>query len=123
MKKYSKIIDGRTVIKPRNQIVVVIDGKQIINPNEATLLADGWKVYEPVILTAEDVVPEDDRALGELAEGDYKVIKCMEAFLCGEPLPYDIAALHAERQALREIINHSLYTPPMVEIEDNEKEE
>lgn len=105
MKKYRKTIDGRTVIKPRNQIVVVKDGKQIINPSEATLMADGWEVYEPVILPAEDVVPEDDRALSELAEGDYKVIKCMEAFLCGEPLPYDIAALHAERQALRDKVN------------------
>ena len=107
MKKYKKIIDGRTVIKPRNKIVVVKDGKQIINPNEATLMADGWEAYEPVILPAEDVVPEDDRAMADLADGDYKVIKCMEAFLCGEPLPYDIAVLHAERQELRDIINNS----------------
>lgn len=106
MRKYRKIIDGRTVIKPRNKIVVVKDGKQIINPNEGTLMADGWEVYEPVIIPAEEAqVPEDDRAMSELAEGDYKVIKCMEAYLCGEPLPYDIAALHAERQGLRSIIN------------------
>ena len=105
MKKYRKIIDGRTVIKPHYQIVVVKDGRQIINPNEATLMADGWEAYEPVILPAEDAVPEDDRAISDLAEGDYKVIKCMEAFLCGEPLPYDIVALHSERQELRDIIN------------------
>ena len=108
MKKYRKIIDGRTVIKPRNQIVVVKDKRQIINPNEDTLMADGWEVYEPVIIPAEEAqVPEDDRAISNLAEGDYKVIKCMEAFLCGEPLPYDIAALHAERQAMRNIINNA----------------
>ena len=107
MKKYRKIIDGNPVIKPRNQIVVGKDGKQIINPSEASLMADGWEVYEPVILPAEDAVPEDDRAISNLAEGDYKVIKCMEAFLCGEPLPYDIVALHAERQTLRDIINQS----------------
>lgn len=108
MKKYRKIIDGKSVIKPRNQIVVVKDGRQIINPNEATLMADGWEEYEPVIVPAEEAqVPEDDRAISELAEEDYKVIKCMEAFLCGEPLPYDIAALHAERQELREVINRS----------------
>lgn len=107
MKKYRKIIDGRTVIKPRNKIVVVKDGKQIINPNEDTLMADGWEVYEPVILPSEDLVPEDDRAISELAEGDYKVIKCMEAYLCGEPMPYDITLLHAERQALRNIINNA----------------
>lgn len=107
MKKYRKIIDGRTVIKPHNQIVVVKDGRQIINPNEATLMADGWAVYEPVILPAEEAAPEDDRAISELAEGDYKVIKCMEAYLCGEPMPYDITLLHAERQALRNIINNA----------------
>lgn len=107
MKKYRKIIDGRAVTKPRNKIVVVKDGRQIINPNEATLMADGWEVYEPVILPAEDVVPEDDRAMAELGSGDYKVIKCMEAFLCGEPMPYDITLLHAERQALRNIINNA----------------
>lgn len=105
MKKYRKIIDGRTVIKPRNQIVVVKDGRQIINPNEDTLMADGWAVYEPVILPAEEAAPEDDRAISNLAEGDYKVIKCMEAYLCGEPMPYDITLLHAERQALRGKIN------------------
>lgn len=107
MKKYRKTIDGRTVIKPHNKIVVVKDGRQIINPNEATLMADGWEAYEPVILPAEDAVPEDDRAMSELGSGDYKIIKCMEAFLCGEPLPYDIVALHAERQTLRDIINQS----------------
>lgn len=104
MKKYRKTIDGRTVIKPRNQIVVVKDGRQIINPNEDTLLADGWEVYEPVIAAVPEVDPED-LAIGELGSSDYKIIKCMEAFLCGEPLPYDIVSLHAERQGLRDIIN------------------
>lgn len=104
MKKYRKIIDGKPVIKPRNKIVVVKDGKQIINPNEATLLADGWEVYEPVIAAVPEVDPED-LAIGELNSSDYKIIKCMEAFLCGEPLPYDIVSLHAERQGLRDIIN------------------
>lgn len=36
---------------------------------------------------------------------DYKVIKCAESQLAGVELPYDIAALHAERQALRDEIN------------------
>lgn len=105
MKKYRKTIDGKTVTMPRNKIVVVKDGVQIINPKESTLLADGWEEYNPVVISDDELVPEDDRAISELGSGDYKVIKCMEAFLCGEPLPYDIAALHAERQVLREIIN------------------
>lgn len=42
----------------------------------------------------------------ELASSDYKVIKCMECFLLGKELPYDINALHEERQAQRDEINN-----------------
>ena len=41
----------------------------------------------------------------ELAATDYKVIKCAEFSLAGEEPPYDISAVHAERQALRNEIN------------------
>lgn len=41
----------------------------------------------------------------ELEAGDYKVTKCYEASLVGEPAPYDIQQLHTERQALRARIN------------------
>ena len=41
----------------------------------------------------------------QLQATDYKIIKCSECNLAGEPLPYDIAALHAERQAIRDEIN------------------
>ena len=41
----------------------------------------------------------------QLESTDYKIIKCSEAQLVGEALPYDIVALHAERQALRDRIN------------------
>ena len=47
MKQYTKQIDGKTVIKPRNMIVVVKGEKQIINPTEGQILADGWEVYIP----------------------------------------------------------------------------
>ena len=40
-----------------------------------------------------------------LANSDYKVLKCYEASLIGETMPYDIANLHAERQAIRDKIN------------------
>lgn len=36
---------------------------------------------------------------------DYKIIKCSECSLAGEPLPYDILELHAQRQAIRDEIN------------------
>ena len=41
----------------------------------------------------------------ELQESDYKVIKCVEAICLNEELPYDMTALHNERQALRDKIN------------------
>lgn len=41
----------------------------------------------------------------QLAAGDYKVVKCFESSLAGEPLPYDMASLHSVRQELRERIN------------------
>lgn len=41
----------------------------------------------------------------QLSSTDYKIIKCSECQLVGEDLPYDVAELHAERQAIREQIN------------------
>lgn len=42
---------------------------------------------------------------GQLNSTDYKIIKCSECSLAGVELPYDIAKLHADRQALRDEIN------------------
>lgn len=41
----------------------------------------------------------------ELSATDYKVIKCSECQLLGKEMPYDVSALHAERQAIRDQIN------------------
>ena len=41
----------------------------------------------------------------QLSATDYKVIKCAECQLLGEEMPYDVAELHAERQAIRDQIN------------------
>ena len=41
----------------------------------------------------------------ELQESDYKVIKCAEAMAVGAEMPYNMTALHKERQALRDKIN------------------
>ena len=37
--------------------------------------------------------------------GDWKIIKCYEARLKNEPLPYNIDELISQRQAIREEIN------------------
>ena len=41
----------------------------------------------------------------QLSATDYKVIKCAECQLLGEAMPYDVAELHAQRQAIRDEIN------------------
>lgn len=40
-----------------------------------------------------------------LSSSDYKVIKCQEASLIGEQMPYDVDELHKERQSIRDEIN------------------
>ena len=40
-----------------------------------------------------------------LSSSDYKVIKCQEASLIGEQMPYDVYELHKERQSIRDEIN------------------
>ena len=60
-------------------------------------------------ITVEDIPesPEEQisKLKAQLESTDYKIIKCSEAQLMGEELPYDISELHAERQALRDRIN------------------
>ena len=46
-----------------------------------------------------------DRLKAELAATDYQIIKCSECQLLGQPMPYDVAELHAQRQAIRDEIN------------------
>lgn len=41
----------------------------------------------------------------QLSATDYQVVKCMELTMTGDPLPYDMNALHIERQAIRDEIN------------------
>jgi len=41
----------------------------------------------------------------ELYNTDYKVIKCYEAFLVGEAMPYNAQDLHTSRQSIRDNIN------------------
>ena len=52
-----------------------------------------------------DPAAEIAQLKAELAASDYKIIKCSEAQLVGEALPYDVQELHTERQAIRDRIN------------------
>lgn len=56
MKRYSKVIDGKSVIKSANEIIIRTATEQIINPSEQMILADGWVEYipQPYVPTLED---------------------------------------------------------------------
>ena len=61
--------------------------------------------YAPEEPQEEKDKKEIERLKQELTETDYKIIKCSEYSLAGVPLPYDVAELHAARQAIRDRIN------------------
>lgn len=62
--------------------------------------------YHYVLRRDTQAVRAEIQALKDsLAASDYKVAKCYEASLTGAELPYDIATLHTERQAVRDKIN------------------
>lgn len=50
MKRYSKIIDGKTIIRRADEIVIKGNGSQTFNPKEDAILADGWVEYEPPVI-------------------------------------------------------------------------
>ena len=98
--------DGQTC----NGKKIVVDGRVILNPTKEQLQEDGWSEVVPPTPTAEEIAQQqrEQRIWGlkdQLAQGDYKIIKCAEAQLTGEALPYDVAELVAERNAMREEIN------------------
>jgi hypothetical protein len=60
-----------------------------------------WEIIEN---SPEKLAAEIARLQTLLAATDYQVIKSYEYTLAGQPSPYDISALHSERQALRDKI-------------------
>lgn len=112
-KKYAKIIDEAT---HRVQVGVGCPDEYYIEIGmtlmdvEYSDYAGGWYVagYAPV---KPDPTPEEikqqriSELKAQLTETDYKIIKCSEYQLAGLDLPYDIAELHATRQAMRDEIN------------------
>lgn len=63
MKKYVKTIDGNTVIKNIQEIVIRKDGRVTYNPTEDMVLADGWVEY-----IAPEPKPIPERVLVERAK-------------------------------------------------------
>lgn len=69
---------------------------------------EGWEYdentgtfYNPTTLIMQEI--EDLKQ--QLASTDYQIIKCSECSMLGQPLPYDLTALHQQRQEIRNQIN------------------
>ena len=69
----------------------IIDGKVV----------QSWETK----IDTEAIQAQIDELKEQLTATDYKVTKCYESSLVGKTLPYDIQALHDERQAIRDEIN------------------
>ena len=52
-----------------------------------------------------EINAEIEALKAQITASDYQIIKCYEYALNNLPLPYDIEALHNERQELRDQIN------------------
>lgn len=93
--------------------------KPVEKINDSKLSSSDGKVVIPVPYDAGDkiayhyVEKEDKGGIRQqinslkqdLSDSDYKVLKCYEASLVGDTLPYDIQSIHTERQSIRDKIN------------------
>lgn len=69
-------------------------------------IKDGKVVQSWVVKTDPTSIQRQiDELKEQLSSSDYMITKCMEASLMGETLPYDIDAIHAQRQEIRDEIN------------------
>lgn len=82
--------------------LIIPDGYQLMG-EEILPIPEEPETPEP---TAEEIAYREIISLkAQLAESDYKITKAYEYTLVGLEIPYDIPALHAERQAIRDLIN------------------
>ena len=86
IKVNTRINGKRAVVKMQAEESQIVDKEQVVDDNGLLL-------------------SEIERLKSELQESDYKVIKCAEAICLNAELPYNMAELHKERQALRDKIN------------------
>lgn len=56
-------------------------------------------------LDLQKIRKEIQKLKNNLSDSDFKIMKCYEASLIGETMPYDFDTLHKERQKMRERIN------------------
>jgi len=119
---YAKLVDGQLITtcapddEPDMIEMIVADGfkpydedagKPDVGPLQTLTPvyfeeADRISLYWEIVDNAPEIVSaEITRLEQQLAATDYQVVKSFEYSLAGEELPYDIAAVHAEREAIR----------------------
>lgn len=86
IKVNTRINGKRAVVTMQAEEAQIVDNERVVDDNGLRL-------------------SEIERLKSELQDSDYKVIKCAEALTIGAEMPYDVASLHKERQALRDKIN------------------
>lgn len=86
--------------------VVRADAPPIDNKEKFVWTDDDFEEIQMYVPNRVESTAERIRELKtKLSATDYKVIKCSECQLLGQEMPYDVAALHTERQAIRDEIN------------------
>lgn len=79
------------------------DGKSLrIKDINGTTFDEIFEEYIPEIM--ETIEEKIIRLKNRLLETDHMVVECYEHSLLGLEMPYDIAALHTERQAIKDEI-------------------
>ena len=98
--KDGKIYDIRRGVDTGNDSI-------LYNGSEEEMRALGYEPYvpQPYVEPQESVIQRQINDLENSFTDDYKIIKCYEAQLMNRPMPYDYAALIAERDAKRAQIN------------------
>lgn len=100
----------RKVIRPDavplgTEIPVEIDGETILKKKRFWYTEDYEEVQMYIPYREKTAAEKIAELKAQLSKTDYKVIKCSECQLLSKEMPYDVAALHAERQAIRDEIN------------------
>lgn len=113
--EHSKVItedEQISELSPEWKPVDEIDHDKICNPNDGYVVVPipydcGDRIayrYE----TKRDLLKirkEIQKLKNSLGDSDFKIMKCYEASLIGETMPYDFNTLHRERQETRKRIN------------------
>lgn len=91
-------------IKPQHRIIVSVGGKQVINPSEEQILADGWVEYVPQVAEPIELSIEEQRRQAYQAEADQYLIAYQGYLLEGniEKAEEQKALYLSKKQEIRE---------------------